>query len=109
MNTSTATDHFYPHSLRYIGYRQYLSSTDRTFDRIFHPDSFDVFFQSDPFMHSIRMDRLYFVLEPPTIANSEWNTEWLIRAYNESISRSLANFTVSCSGTVIGGAAQFRI
>jgi hypothetical protein len=109
MNISTATHHFYPHSLRCIGYRQYLSSTDRTFDRIFHTDAFDVFFQSYPFTHSIRRHRLDFILERPTIANSEWNTEWLIRAYNESVSRPLANFTVSCSGTVIDGTAQFRI
>jgi hypothetical protein len=109
MNTSVATDHFYPHSLRYIGYRQYLSATDRVFDRIFHTDSFDVFFQSDPFTHSIRREKLYFVLERPTIRDSEWNTGWLIRAYNESISKALANFTVSCSGTVLGGADQFRI
>jgi hypothetical protein len=109
MNTSRATDHFYPHSLRYIGYRQFLSATDRVFDRIFHTDSFDVFFQSDPFTRSIRRDRLYFVLERPTIGDSEWNTGWLIRAYNESISKALANFTVSCSGTVLGGAAQFRM
>jgi hypothetical protein len=72
-------------------------------------DSFDVVFQPDPFTHAIRRDRLYFVLERSTIANSEWNTGWIIRAYNASISRSLVLFRASGSGTVIGRAAQFRI
>jgi hypothetical protein len=109
MITSAETDHFYPHSLRYLGYRQFFEQAKQTYNRIFHSDSYDVFFQSDPFTKQIEISKLYFVLEKPTIADSEWNTGWLGRAYNSSVAAELGNFTVSCSGTVIGGAKQFKL
>ena len=107
MKTSSATDHFYPHSLRYIGYKEFLDAASRKYNRVFHADAYDVFFQRDPFNEEIRSDRLYFTLEDVLIQNSTWNSGWLVRAYNESVSKELGNFTVSCSGTVIGGYEQF--
>lgn len=99
----------YPHSLRYIGAHQYLTTTTRKFNRIFHTDSFDVFFQKDPFTSDIKKDYLYFVLEEPLIKDSTWNTGWMERAYGKEVAAQMGNYTVSCSGTVIGGADQFRI
>jgi hypothetical protein len=109
MKTDSDTDHMFPHSLRYLGYDQFLKKSRRRFRRVFHTDSFDVFFQSDPFTSEISHKNLYFVLEKPTINESDWNSGWLIRAYNESVSKALGNFTVSCSGTLIGGYRQFKI
>jgi hypothetical protein len=43
------------------------------------------------------------------INNSKWNRDWLVQAYNESVSEALGNFTVSCSATIIGGAKQFLL
>lgn len=108
MHVPKNATHHAPHSLRYIGYRQFLESTNRQFYRIFHSDSFDVFFQSDPFTEQIYPDSLYFIMEDILIKDSTWNTGWLKRAYNSTISEQFGNFTVSCSGTVIGGADQFK-
>lgn len=107
MKSPNNTMDMYPHSLRYIGYQQYFRQANQTFDRVLHADSFDVFFQRDPFSDAISKDHLYFVMEDIKIMNSSWNHGWLIRAYNETISDELGNFTVSCSGTVIGGFSQF--
>lgn len=107
MKTSPAMHHFYPHSLRYIGYKQFFDFTGRRYDRVFHSDAYDVFFQGDPFTNSIENDRLYFVMEDVAIKNSTWNSGWIVRAYNETTLHTLENFTVSCSGTVIGGYEQF--
>lgn len=99
---------FYPHSLRYIGYSQFFQSNRDIYDRILHSDSFDVYFQSDPFTENIEKQNLYFAMEGIPIGNSTWNTGWLNRAYNESVSFNLSNYEVSCSGTVIGGFDQFK-
>jgi len=107
MRSSPETDYFYPHSLRYVGYRQFLDSERHAFLPVFHADSDDIFFQSDPFTAGVARDELYFAMEDVTINKSDWNSGWLVRAYNESVSEALGAFTVSCSGTVIGGYDQF--
>ncbi|OHT01134.1 hypothetical protein TRFO_01732 [Tritrichomonas foetus] len=109
MKSTKKTHSMYPHSLRYVGYQQFFQQTTEKFDRVLHADSFDVFFQKDPFNEEISKDKLYFVLEDIKIENSSWNSGWLIRAYNESVSQSLGENIVSCSGTVIGGYNQFLI
>lgn len=110
MKSSPATDHFYPHSLRYVGYKQFFDSVpNRKYKRVFHADSYDVFFQSDPFTEEITPLNLYFVMEDVKIGDSDWNSGWLIRAYNESVSKEMGEYVVSCSGTVIGGYDQFMI
>lgn len=109
MKSPPNTSRHYPHSLRYIGYMQYLKSTSRTFNRIFHSDAFDVFFQSDPFSEQISPDYLYFVMEDVKIRDSSWNVGWMKRAYNQSIAEAYGSDIVSCSGTIIGGAQQFKI
>ena len=101
--------HFYPHSLRYLGYSQFFKSTNKKIDRVLHTDSYDVFFQSDPFTDKVDKNKLYFITEGIKIQNSSWNHGWLERAYNKSVSNSLGEFEVSCSGTVIGGYSQFLI
>ena len=80
---------------------------NQTFDRVLHADSFDVFFQKDPFTKEIKKDRLYFTMEDILIQNSTWNSGWLKRAYNESTAIALGKYNVSCSGTLIGGYSQF--
>lgn len=108
MKSPPETMSMYPHSLRYVGYQQYFNQLkNQTFNRVLHADSFDVFFQKDPFTDDIRNDRLYFTMEDILIQNSSWNSGWLTRAYNESTAISLANYPVSCSGTLIGGYSQF--
>jgi hypothetical protein len=107
METSQKAKGFDPNVLRFMGYRQYLAKSKRSFNRVFHTDSSATFFQSDPFTTAIRRDRLYFVLEGVTIENSQWNRGWVMRAYNESVLKRISNFTVSCSGTVLGGREQF--
>ena len=109
MKSPKNSSSFYPHSLRYIGYSQYIKSANMKYKRVLHADAFDVFFQSDPFTKNIEQNRLYFIMEDILIGNSTWNSGWLKRAYNESISKQLENFTVSCSGTIIGGYSQFQI
>lgn len=109
MKSTTKTHHMYPHSLRYVGYKEFLDKYKNNFNRILHADSFDVFYQSDPFTEEIKPQNLYFVMERPLIGNSSWNSGWLERAYNESVSKQLSDFQVSCSGTIIGGSEQFMI
>lgn len=98
---------FSPHCLRFFGYKDYLDHAGKQFDRILHSDSFDVFFQSDPFTDNIRNDRLYFTMEDRKIKNCPFNSRWIRQSYNESVLRALGNFTISCSGTIIGGYDQF--
>ena len=98
-----------PHSLRYIGYQQFIKSTNRKYSRVLHADAFDIFFQSDPFTSQIDTDSLYFIMEDILIKNSTWNSGWLKRAYDANTSAQLGDFTVSCSGTLIGGFQQFKV
>lgn len=108
MKSPPNTMNMYPHSLRYVGYQQYFDIfKNQTFNRVLHADSFDVFFQKDPFTKDIHNDHLYFTMEDVLIQNSSWNSGWLTRAYNNSIATALGNYTVSCSGTLIGGYSQF--
>lgn len=106
-NVPARIRNFSPHCLRFFGYKEYLDRTDKKFDRILHSDAFDVFFQSDPFTADIRNDRLYFTMEDRKIKDCPFNTRWIRQSYNESVLRALENFTISCSGTVIGGYDQF--
>ena len=46
-------------------------------------------------------------MEDRKIKNCPFNSRWIRQSYNESVLRALENFTISCSGTIIGGYDQF--
>lgn len=74
---------------------------DDTLDRIFHTDSFDVFFQGDPFEY-IPHDSLTFVVEPHQFRSCGWNLGWLTECYDGGVvSRMTHNFII-CSGSIAG-------
>ena len=96
-----------PKLSRYYYYHQWLSRHIDEVDRVIHTDTFDVIFQSDPFLPEIRSDKLYFTIEPVTIAASRWTEGWIAQCYGSDFLRQHGRELVSCSGVTAGGGALF--
>lgn len=79
----------------------YSIEDDDSLDRVLHTDSFDVFFQGDPFEY-IPHDSLTFVVEPHQFRSCGWNLGWLTECYEGAVvSRMTHNFII-CSGSIAG-------
>ncbi|OHT01096.1 hypothetical protein TRFO_01672 [Tritrichomonas foetus] len=96
-----------PKLSRYYFYQQWLSKHITEVDRVLHTDTFDVIFQSDPFIPIITQDSLFFTIEPVSLGGSHWTDQWITQCYGKNISRQFSSKPVSCSGVTVGGAAQF--
>lgn len=96
-----------PKLSRYYYYHQWLTRHVNEVDRVLHTDTFDVIFQSDPFIPEIRKDRLYFTLEPVKLSGSRWTSMWLEQCYGVDFLHNYSNRIVSCSGVTAGGGALF--
>jgi len=96
-----------PHMIRYEYEKIWLEKHIGEIDRVFHTDTFDVFFQGDPFCTSISNESLAFVIEPHLIRSCGWNTDWISRCYGSKELFSLRHEFIICSGSIAGPAYQY--
>lgn len=96
-----------PKLSRYYYYQQWLKLHIGEVDRVIHSDTFDVIFQSDPFIPIITPDSLYFTFEPVVLGSSHWTDQWITQCYGREVSRQFKKNPVSCSGVTAGGSRPF--
>jgi hypothetical protein len=99
--------HSAPKLSRYYFAQQWLRKHIDEVDRVIHTDTFDVIFQSDPFIPRFNASRLYFTLEPVTLGESHWTMEWMQQCYGRNAVKPFHDRRVSCSGVTAGGAKPF--
>ncbi|OHT03867.1 hypothetical protein TRFO_01596 [Tritrichomonas foetus] len=98
---------------RYYYYQQWLRIHIEEVDRVLHTDTFDVIFQSDPFIDNTNFlplnqtNLLYFTFEPVSIGESRWTAEWIAKCYGPNIVHKYKKKPVSCSGVTLGHAKAF--
>jgi hypothetical protein len=107
VNTSSSVLLEVPKMSRYYFYYQWLKDHLSEVDRILHTDTFDVIFQSDPFIPSLNASRLYFTFEPVSISASRWTASWISDCYGQSFFAKHGDGPVSCSGVTAGGGEPF--
>lgn len=102
--------HYVPHMIRFEFELQWLEkemkTSENSINRIFHTDSFDVFFQGDPFSH-ITDDSLIFVVEPHQIRSCGWNLAWITQCYGGAIASKMSHRFIICSGSIAGDAVNY--
>ena len=99
-----------PHMERYTAeYDWLIEHANKTkIQRILHSDSYDVFFQLDPFAESILpSDQLVFVIEPHPIRSCFWNLNWFKKCYGDREYESFKNEFIICGGTIGGNATEY--
>jgi hypothetical protein len=96
-----------PHKIRWEWYYQYLSRHLHEFDRIFHTDAFDAYFQGDPFLPSISARVLYLMSEGRLIKTCHTNSHWVSKCFGVEALKQIQRNEVICSGSAIGGAKPF--
>ena len=96
-----------PKLSRYYFELQWLKDHINEVDRILHTDTFDVIFQSDPFIDSIDKQKLYFTFEPVNLKQSMWTDAWVKQCYGSDFVRDYRKSPVSCSGVTVGGSKPF--
>jgi hypothetical protein len=96
-----------PKLSRYYFYRQWLLKHIDEVDRVIHTDTFDVVFQSDPFLARFNRSKLYFTFEPVVLRDSHWTKEWIEQCYGRAATEPHMRRPVSCSGVTAGGARPF--
>jgi hypothetical protein len=99
--------HSAPKLSRYYFYQQWLRKHISEVDRVIHTDTFDVIFQSDPFIPKFNASKLYFTFEPVTLSESHWTMQWMQQCYGKSAVSPFRDRPVSCSGVTAGGAKPF--
>jgi hypothetical protein len=92
---------------RYYYYYEWLREHIAEVDRVLHSDTFDVIFQSDPFVPSLNSSKLYFTFEPVTIGESRWTARWITECYSHKFLEAHGAQPTSCSGVTAGGAKPF--
>jgi hypothetical protein len=95
------------HMLRYEYESLWLRSHRRTVDRVIHCDSYDVFFQGDPFQALVPRDRLLLIKEDLLIGGCDWNSKWLQRCYGNETWYLLRDVNVICTGLIAGNAGEY--
>lgn len=99
--------HMVPHMIRYNYEYDWLLNHTGQVDRVLHADSYDIFFQSDPFAEAISEKYLTFVVEPHVIQSCGWNLAWFTQCFGErETARFKSNFII-CSGTIGGGVEHY--
>ena len=96
-----------PKLSRYYFELEWLKGHIDEIDRVLHTDTFDVIFQSDPFIPTIDKDKLYFTYEPVNLKGSMWTEAWIKQCYGHQFANEHRKEPVSCSGVTIGGAKPF--
>ena len=93
---------FVPHMIRYNYELQWLNENIKGVERILHSDSYDVFFQTDPFLELIPKNELLFILEPHVFKSCGWNLAWFKECYGEEKLIKHLNDFIICSGSIAG-------
>lgn len=98
-----------PHMIRYDFEFKWLTKHISEVDRVFHTDSFDVFFQGDPFskISNVTDKELTFVVEPHLIRSCGWNTNWLSKCYVEPVLHNMRQEYIICSGSIAGSSKMY--
>ena len=94
-----------PFLSRFLSYSNWVKSHISDFDKVFHVDSFDTYFQGDIFTDDITSNTLHATLEGRIIEDEVYNTNWLNQCYGEGTSVQLGKNKIICSGT-FGGPTQ---
>jgi hypothetical protein len=96
------------HMLRYEYERAWLDKHLHEIDRVIHSDSYDVFFQGDPFQETVvPRDRLVLVKEELLILGCDWNSNWLKACYGNDTWHIIKENPVICTGFMSGNAAEY--
>jgi hypothetical protein len=96
------------HMLRYEYEEMWLQENAQDVDRVIHCDSYDVFFQADPFQDVIPFDRLLLVREELLIAHCDWNSQWMKECYGRRVWEAIKDNNVICTGLIAGNAGEYR-
>ena len=96
-----------PHMIRYNYEYAWLVNHTGEVDRVLHADAYDIFFQADPFVDTIKKEYLTFIVEPHFIQSCGWNLNWFTTCFgHRETEKYKANFII-CSGTICGGADHY--
>lgn len=91
----------------------YAKGEGNTQSRILLIDSRDVYFQSNPFTYEKDetdvTSTLHVYEEIETIGSQRNNRLWIFDAYGADSLAQVANFTILCSGSTLGGAAAIEL
>lgn len=98
---------YVPHMIRFEFELEWLEKHSNEIDRVLHSDSFDVYFQGDPFANNIASDSLTFVVEPHCIRSCGWNLAWVRECYGGNIMGEMRRHFIVCSGSIAGGASDY--
>lgn len=98
---------YVPHMLRFEYELKWLKENRGKVDRVFHTDSFDVYFQGDPFANHVSNSSLTFVVEPHQIRSCGWNLAWVRECYGDDVMRDMRHNFIICSGSIAGGAQPY--
>jgi hypothetical protein len=93
--------------LRYEYERDWLVRNEGTVDRIIHSDSYDVFFQGDPFRDFVPYDRILLVKEDLLILSCDWNSQWIQECYGRQTWFEIRSNNIICTGVICGNATQY--
>ena len=96
-----------PHMDRYEHEMEWLSANINDVDRVLHTDSFDVFFQGDPFTSALNNETLTLALEPHQFRSCGWNLAWLRDCYGGDVLSKLHHSFILCSGSIGGSAKHY--
>lgn len=80
----------------------YLKRAEHEFDRILVVDSYDVYFQRDPFEVMNATDRLVFIGEGLTVNQDAVDKRWMEACYGNEGVQITGDKMVLCSGTIYG-------
>jgi hypothetical protein len=93
--------------LRYQCEADWIGPRIRVLDRVMHSDSYDVFFQGDPFQPVIPRDKILLVMEDMQIADCDWNTQWIKECYGRSTWNRIKENNIVCTGIIAGSASEY--
>jgi hypothetical protein len=105
--TETKKRSYVAHMLRFEYELKWLQANRADVDRVFHTDSFDVFFQGDPFASHVSSSTLKFVVEPHQIRSCGWNLGWMLECYGNGVLEQMRHRFIICSGSIAGGAGPY--
>jgi hypothetical protein len=97
-----------PHKIRWEWYFRFFANRIDEFDRVFHTDAFDAFFQADPFTVSISSNVLYLLSESRYIGLCPVNSQWVLKCVGQTGLELVKGNSVLCSGSVLGSAVLFQ-
>jgi hypothetical protein len=95
------------HMLRYECEEQWIEQNLNSLDRVIHSDSYDVFFQGDPFQPSIPYDKLLLVQEDFAISQCDWNTQWIKECFGRETWYKIRDNNIICTGIIAGSASEY--